>query len=180
MDDPARPPVPSRPIRWLPELWALGRKRLRPQVRLLGLSLVVGLIAGLGAIVFFVACEAVFRYTLDAVAGYHPTSPGGEPPLFGETSEALRPWLLIVIPTIGGLLSGWVVYTWAPEAEGHGTDTAIAAYHHRQGQLRLRVPFVKLAASALTLGTGGSGGREGPIALIGAGFGSFLGDLVRL
>src|SRR5204862_1376977 len=75
---------------------------------------------------------------------------------------------------------GWLVYTLAPEAEGHGTDAAIAAYHYHQGNIRPRVPLVKIVASALTLGTGGSGGREGPIAQVGAGFGSFLGGLLRL
>ena len=80
----------------------------------------------------------------------------------------------------GGLLSGILVFTLAPEAEGHGTDSAIAAYHYHQGQIRPRVPLVKIVASALTLGTGGSGGREGPIAQIGAGFGSLLGNLLRL
>jgi CIC family chloride channel protein len=88
--------------------------------------------------------------------------------------------LLLLVPTVGGLLSGILVYTLAPEAEGHGTDAAIAAYHHHQGQIRPRVPLVKIIASAVTLGTGGSGGREGPIAQIGAGFGSFLGGLLRL
>ena len=72
------------------------------------------------------------------------------------------------------------VFTVAPEAEGHGTDSVIAAYHHPQGQIRPRVPLVKIVASALTIGTGGSGGREGPIAQIGAGFGSLLGNLLRL
>src|SRR4029077_19021056 len=78
------------------------------------------------------------------------------------------------------ILSGVIVYTLAPEAEGHGTDAAISAYHYHQGQIRPRVPLVKIVASALTLGTGGSGGREGPIAQIGAGFGSFLGGVLRL
>ena len=89
-------------------------------------------------------------------------------------------WLLLVVPTVGGLLSGILVFTLAPEAEGHGTDSAIAAYHYHQGQIRPRVPLVKIVASALTLGTGGSGGREGPIAQIGAGFGSVLANLLRL
>ena len=92
----------------------------------------------------------------------------------------LCPWLLLIVPTLGGILSGFLVFTLAPEAEGHGTDAAIAAYHYHQGRIRPRVPLVKLIASALTLGTGGSGGREGPIAQIGAGFGSFLGNLLRL
>jgi CIC family chloride channel protein len=177
---PSSLPVPSHPIRWFPEFLELGRRRLRPQARLLGWSLVVGIIAGIGAIVFFVACQLVFHFTLDALAGYHPHTPGGEPPLFGEADTPLRPLMLLLIPTVGGLLSGFIVFTLAPEAEGHGTDAAIAAYHYRQGQIRPRVPLVKLVASALTLGTGGSGGREGPIAQIGAGFGSFLGQALRM
>jgi CIC family chloride channel protein len=147
---------------------------------LLGLSLVVGVISGLGAIVFFAACQVVFHFSLDAVAGYRPITPGGELPLLRETESVLRPWLLLLVPTVGGILSGLLVFTLAPEAEGHGTDAAIAAYHYHQGQIRPRVPLVKIVASALTLGTGGSGGREGPIAQIGAGFGSFLGNLLRL
>ena len=172
--------IPSHPLRWFPEFLELGGKRLRPQVRVLGLSLVVGVIAGIGAIVFFATCQVIFRYSLDGIAGYHPDTPGGEPPLFGATADALRPWLLLIVPTVGGILSGIIVFTLAPEAEGHGTDAAIAAYHYHQGKIRLRVPLVKIVASALTIGTGGSGGREGPIAQIGAGFGSFLGTLLRL
>ena len=67
-----------------------------------------------------------------------------------------------------------------PEAEGHGTDAAIAAYHEHDGYIRPRVPLIKLVASALTIGSGGSGGREGPIAQIGAGFGSLLGRPARV
>jgi CIC family chloride channel protein len=153
---------------------------MRSQVRLMGLSLAVGVIAGLGAVAFFVACQVVFHYSLDRWAGYHPAGPGGEPAVLPETLATFRPWLLVVVPTIGGLLSGMLVYSLAPEAEGHGTDAAIAAYHYYQGRIRPRVPIIKLVASALTLGTGGSGGREGPIAQIGAGFGSFLGTTLRL
>ena len=68
----------------------------------------------------------------------------------------------------------------APEAEGHGTDAMIEAFHERGGYIRRRVPFVKILASALTIGSGGSGGKEGPIAQIGAGFGSFLGSVLKL
>jgi CIC family chloride channel protein len=177
---PSKAPVPSNPLRWFPEFWDLGRKRFRPQGRLMVLSLAVGIIAGIGAIVFFAACQIVFHYALDVGAGYHPHTPGGEPPMLGETTSTLRPWMLLIVPTVGGLLSGLLVFTVAPEAEGHGTDAAIAAYHYHQGLIRPRVPLVKIIASALTLGTGGSGGREGPIAQIGAGFGSYLGTVLRL
>jgi len=179
-DKPGKGPRPSSPLRWFPEFWELGHRRLRPQARVLGLSLVVGVVSGLGAIMFFAACQIVFHFSLDIVAGYHPQGPKGELPLFADSATAFRPWLLLAIPTIGGILSGLLVYTLAPEAEGHGTDAAIAAYHNHQGQIRPRVPLVKILASALTLGTGGSGGREGPIAQIGAGCGSFLGRLLRL
>jgi CIC family chloride channel protein len=173
-------PVPVHPFRWFPEFWELGRKRLRAQARLLALCLVVGVVAGLGAVVFHAACRIVSHYTLDALAGYQPPGPGNEPPVLSDTDTPFRWWMLLVVPTVGGLLSGVIVYTLAPEAEGHGTDAAIAAYHFGGGRIRPRVPLVKIVASALTLGTGGSGGREGPIAQIGAGCGSWLGGLLRL
>jgi CIC family chloride channel protein len=176
----AHAPVPSHPFRWFPEFLELGRKRIRSQARLLGLSLVVGIVSGIGAIVFYAACQLVLHYALDSMAGYRPDEPGGETPLFAKTTTPFRPWMLLIVPTIGGLLSGAIVFTFAPEAEGHGTDAAIAAYHFRQGRIRPRVPLIKIVASALTISTGGSGGREGPIAQIGAGFGSFLGTALHL
>jgi CIC family chloride channel protein len=81
---------------------------------------------------------------------------------------------------MGGILSGWLVYTFAPEAEGHGTDAAIDAYHNKGGFIRGRIPFIKTIASAITITSGGSGGREGPIAQIGAGFGSYLATKLKL
>ena len=190
--DMADPQIPSPPLRWFPEFLAASGRRLRPQSRVLALSLVVGVIAGLGAVAFYVAGQAVFRYTLTTFAGYEPVEAGGEARLFADGDGAregerqrpfprtLRPWLLVLIPALGGLLCGLIVYTWAPEAEGHGTDAAIAAFHYKDGEIRPRVPIVKMIASAITLGTGGSGGREGPIAQIGAGFGSFLGTVLNL
>jgi CIC family chloride channel protein len=85
-----------------------------------------------------------------------------------------RRWFLFLAPAVGGLLTGLLIYTLAPEAEGHGTDAVIGAFHRNRGMIRGRVPFIKTIASVLTIGTGGSAGREGPIAQIGAGFGSSL------
>jgi CIC family chloride channel protein len=169
-------------LRWFSEFWDFGRRRLRPQARLLALTLLVGIIAGLGAVVFHGACLFVSHFALGEVAGYWPPGPAGEGKIPGLTEQVGQPnpWLLLVVPVVGGLLSGVLVYTLAPEAEGHGTDAAIAAYHSGSGVIRPRVPLVKIFASALTLGTGGSGGREGPIAQIGAGFGSFLGGVLHL
>jgi CIC family chloride channel protein len=167
---------------WFPEFLAFRRRSLRLQGRLLAAALAVGVVAGLGAIVFTVACQAVVWVALDAGAGYRPLGPGNEARVawLPETDQAFRPWLLLLIPVLGGLVSGWLVFTFAPEAEGHGTDSVIDAYHRHQGQIRPRVPLIKILASAITLGSGGSGGREGPIAQIGAGFGSFLANLIGL
>jgi chloride channel protein, CIC family len=168
---------------WLPGVFRLGSDRIRGQIRLLALAGLVGIVAGVGAIAFYVATRVVEHYALGVLAGYCPEPrPGGEPTMawLPAVSHPLHLWMLVLIPTVGGLASGLLVYTLAPEAEGHGTDSAIDAYHNRQGQIRPRVPLVKIVASALTLGTGGSGGREGPIAQIGAGFGSLLANLLRL
>jgi chloride channel protein, CIC family len=170
------------PLRWFPEFLELSRRRFRSQGQLLATSVLVGVVAGLGAVLFSSLCSIVVHYTLGGIVGYHADGPANEAKLgwLPETVTAFRPLLLLVIPTIGGLLSGIIVFSIAPEAEGHGTDAVIAAYHYREGQIRARVPLVKIVASAITIGTGGSGGREGPIAQIGAGFGSLLANLLRL
>ncbi|MFL5342485.1 MAG: chloride channel protein [Gemmataceae bacterium] len=180
MADVAGPAKPIHPLVWVPEFVKLGHKRLRTQGRVLGAAILVGIVAGLGAVAFSAACHVVVHYTLDEVAGYRAETPGGEArlPWLAESATPLRPWLLPVVAAVGGLLSGFIVFKFAPEAEGHGTDAAIAAYHHSRS-IRPRVPLIKLVASALTIGTGGSGGREGPIAQIGAGFGSLLGKLLK-
>ena len=140
----------------------------------------IGLIAGLGSIVFHYLCLLGSHYFMDMMAGYRPPSPAGEHHLLAPTNQPFNRWILLILPALGGIFSGWLVYTFAPEAEGHGTDAAIRAYHYEGGAIRGRVPFIKTIASAVTLTTGGSGGREGPIAQIGAGFGSFLATKLKL
>jgi chloride channel protein, CIC family len=158
------------------------RRRSSLQARLLGSAALVGIVAGLGAILFSIACQFVVRYSLDGIAGYRPDGPAGEARVewLPESAQPFRPWLIPLSAFIGGIASGFLVFKFAPEAEGHGTDSVIAAYHFHQGKIRARVPLIKLIASALTIGTGGSGGREGPIAQIGAGFGSAFARLLGL
>ena len=142
--------------------------------------IIIGIIAGLGSIVFHYLCGLGTHYFMDMLAGYRPPTPAGEHHLLEPTTRSFNRWVLLFLPAFGGIFSGWLVYTFAPEAEGHGTDAAIDAYHRKGGFIRGRVPIIKTIASAITLTTGGSGGREGPIAQIGAGFGSFLATTLKL
>jgi CIC family chloride channel protein len=151
-----------------------------PLSKLLGLSGLVGLIAGLGAILFYWLLNVSQYFFMDFLMGYRPMGPAGEHSLIEASGTAFNPMLFFIIPALGGLLSGLIVYWIAPEAEGHGTDAAIEAFHVKRGMVRARTPFVKIIASALTIGSGGSAGREGPIAQIGAGFGSLLGQKLKL
>jgi CIC family chloride channel protein len=141
-----------------------------------GLS--IGVIAGIGATAFYFLIQFVTNNMLGTITGFYPPNPAGET----AAPATVNPnFLLVPISTIiGGLIAGIIVYTFAPEAEGHGTDEAIAAFHRKDGKIRRRIPIVKAIASAFTIGSGGSGGREGPTAQIAAGFGSFVGDLFKL
>jgi chloride channel protein, CIC family len=142
--------------------------------------ILIGIIAGLGSASFHYLCQLGTYIFMGLMAGYTPPTPVGEHHLFTVIDVPFKRWMFFFTPAIGGLLSGWLVYTFAPEAEGHGTDAAIDAYHNKGGFVRGRIPIIKTIASALTITSGGSGGREGPIAQIGAGFGSFLATQLRL
>jgi len=88
-------------------------------------------------------------------------------------------WLIPVATTLGGLIVGLIIERYAPEAEGHGTDAVVRAFHRADGVIRPRVPPIKLFASAITIGSGGSAGREGPTALIAAGVGSWYATITK-
>lgn len=173
-------PATTKPLGWLRErfnqlaaLWAT------PRVGRVALcSPLVGLIAGLGAVVFLLSLQFMYDRVLGGLLHFR-MPPAGE----GTPQAISYPypwWLTLLVPAVGGLISGILVFTWAPEAEGHGTDAMIRAFHKGGGVIRSRVPIIKTVASIITIGTGGSAGQEGPIAQIGAGFGSWLARVLRL
>jgi CIC family chloride channel protein len=143
------------------------------------LSIMVGIFAGLGAIFFEVLLKYTLHFVLSLPTGYLEPIKGTELLLI-ESQAHTRTWLFLLIPTLGGLAAGLLVFLLAPEAEGHGTDAMIEAFHHAGGFIRKRVPPIKVLASALTIGSGGSAGKEGPIAQIGAGLGSILASWMGL
>jgi len=155
-----------------------GLLTTRELVRSLWLGGLIGIVAGFGAIGFFLAIEHATQWILGELAGYRPPLPAGEGGGLG--SGPARPWALPLVLGLGGFVAGTIVFAFAPEAEGHGTDAAIDAFHRRAGRVRLRVVPVKLLASAITIGSGGAAGREGPIAQVGAGFGSALAEWLKL
>ncbi|MGH7271840.1 MAG: chloride channel protein, partial [Polyangiaceae bacterium] len=144
-------------------------------------SALVGAAAGLLGSLFFVGVEAVQRVVLDSLAGYIPLRAGGEQVLGAAPEKTtFHPLMLIVIPAVGAFLGG-AISTWlAPETRGGGSDAIIEAFHQARGFVRKRVAFVKGLVSILTLGTGGSGGREGPTMQMGGPIGSLVGQMLRV
>ena len=146
-----------------------------------GYSVAIGMVSGMMACAVYYLLDWATYFALEYCAGYQISRPVGEQNVVTLVSQTpFRWWVLLLLPAVGGLISGLLVYTWAPEAEGHGTDAYIDAFHNKQGIIRTRVPFIKGLASIVTMATGGSAGREGPIAQIGAGVGSWVGRLFKL
>ncbi len=167
---------PSRDFQVRASVWigaaSYGRKWLI-------LGTIIGVIAGLGAVVFYETLQFASWFFLHVLAGYTEPSPVGEGYRVASAHFA-RPWAIPLVAGGGALAGAILVFTIAPEAQGHGTDAAIAAVHHNPRGIRFRTVVVKIIASALTIGSGGSGGREGPTGQISAGFGSLLARLLDL
>jgi chloride channel protein, CIC family len=133
-----------------------------------GLGIVVGVAGGLGAV--------AFRYLI----GFFQTltySSGGD---LVTVVHTLPWWRVVLGPAIGGAFVGPMVYFFAKEAKGHGVPEVMDAVATQGGVIRKRVAFVKILASALCIGSGGSVGREGPIVQIGSAVGSSLGQMLRV
>ena len=148
------------------------------EYRLLIYSALIGIVGGLGAQLFVWILNIAERLFLVGIAGYQSPEPGTLNPEPSMGPYGL--WLIPLTTTLGGLLSGLLVYTFAPEAEGHGTDAAVEAFHFKGGKVRPIVPLIKVFSSAITIGSGGAAGREGPTAQISVGVGSMLADIMRL
>ena len=159
--------------------WLSGVRTASYVRKWLVLGALIGVVAGLGAVVFYEALHLGTRYLLGSLGGYQPATTAGEGGIH-PASVFTRPWAIPLVVALGGLASGLLVFKLAPEAEGHGTDAAIRTVHTNPKGMRSRVTVVKIIASALTIGSGGSGGREGPTAQISASFGSVLARSLNL
>ena len=165
------PAAPAPPLRWTGRIggWLRGSRG-----GLLAVALVVGAGSGLGAV--------AFRYLI-----YFVTWLATGHVLFGQQGRvpsAHLPWLglgfFVVIPVIGGLIYGPLIYRYAREARGHGVPEVMIAVASEGGRIRPQVAVVKSVASAICIGVGGSVGREGPIVQIGSALASSLGQWVKM
>lgn len=160
------------------ELLEETRRELRYAERWMLYSAVVGTVVGAGAYIFHILLQLSTNVFLHFLCGYSPPVAGGEyAPLFIHQSLGAA-YLMPLAPVVGGLLVGVLVFKLAPEASGDGIDTVIDSFHNLRGVVRGRIPIIKSIASAITIGSGGSGGREGPIAQIGAGVGASLASII--
>jgi chloride channel protein, CIC family len=132
------------------------------------LSIIIGVIAGFAAVGVRLLIHGITNLSF----------PGNGSLL--ENITALPWYWKIIIPAVGGLIVGPLIYRFAPEAKGHGVPEVMASLIQKGGRIRPRVAVVKAIASSITIGTGGSVGREGPIIQIGASIGSTIGQVLNL
>lgn len=146
----------------------LANVRIPEHTFMVLVAIIVGILGGFGAILFRFAIRLFQRvffgswhYSLDYV-------------------QQLPWYYALFAPAVGGLIVGPIVYYFAREAKGHGVPEVMESIALRGGAIRPRVMFSKIAASAVTIGSGGSVGREGPIVQIGSALGSIIGQVVKV
>jgi len=132
---------------------------------LIGTAILVGIGSGFGAVLFTYLVESVQKIAFeDAV----------------QLLQSIHPWHLVIIPMIGAIITGPIIYLFAREAKGHGVPEVMLAVALRGGKIKPQVGIVKAITSAICIGTGGSVGSEGPIAQIGSALGSTIGQFLKL
>ena len=129
------------------------------------LALVIGVITGFCSVGFILLLHGVSNFAQGTIATWFG--------VFGPAN-------LVLLPALGGLLVGPIIYRFAREAKGHGVPEVMTALATRGGRIRKRVVAVKVAASAMTIGFGGTAGREGPMVQIGSAIGSTIGQSAKL
>jgi CIC family chloride channel protein len=137
------------------------------------MSLAVGVVGGFGAVLFRWMIGLVHNLLfLGTLSFQYDAKVHTEPGPWG-------PWVILV-PVVGAVGVAFLVKTFAPEARGHGVPEVMDAIYYARGHIRPVVAAVKSLASALSIGSGGSVGREGPIVQIGSAFGATLGQVVGM
>lgn len=146
----------------------LSRWRFDQHVYLSLLAILIGILGGYGAV--------LFRFVIKATQyGFYQNTHD-----FLTFAHTLPLYLKIGLPTLGGLLVGPIIYFGAHEAKGHGVPEVMEAVALTGGRIRSRVALVKILASGISIGSGSSVGREGPIVQIGSSIGSTLARVLKV
>ena len=155
----ANGPFPGVRLRLLQRFWSSRTASTA------ALAAIVGAGTGLGAVAFIKAIAYCQRFFFNG--GAHAFS-------------FLGGYYVIILPVLGGLVVGPLVHFLAPEAKGHGVPEVMTAIETKGGRMKPMLILVKTVGSAITIGSGGSAGREGPIVQIGAAIGSVFGQRLKL
>jgi CIC family chloride channel protein len=155
---------PGSPAWGLTTVW-VRRSFFGPQNYLILLAVAVGVLTGFGSVGFIYLLAGVTRLAREGV---------------GAALRVFGPANLVLLPALGGLVVGPLIERFAKEAKGHGVPEVMTALASRGGQIRKRVVMVKVLASSLTIGFGGTAGREGPMVQIGSTIGSAIGQWAQL
>ncbi len=150
---------------------ALGSARFGHFTKWVLLSALIGLLGGVVAWIFREIIHLFEHWFFEVPTGITAAGLGGSTP---------SPWWIVAIPALGGLVVGTIIHLYTHESEGHGTDAVVRAFHRMKGVMRTRVIALKALTSAITIGSGGSAGQEGPVAQVGAGIGSSVAQGLRL
>lgn len=163
------------PVRLLRD-WLLTH----PTGRWVVLGSCVGVLCGIAAAVFEIGADLLSQYLLVGLAGVPAQVASTHATGVVESESSFNPLILLGVMAVGGLLAGLIIARWSRQASGGGIGVAVQAFHHERGNIPLALPWTKLVATIVSLGSGGSGGREGPIALVGAGFASWFSGRLHL
>lgn len=153
---------------------------VRAVSRWVGLGLIAGVVSGLAAAVIFLGMDALRQLTLVHASGFRLIEPAGEHSLFsGPLALVWRPWLLPLIPAVGGAIACMLTMRFSRD-EPHGTDALIKRFHRGGPDEKLGHVILKALSSVIVIGTGGSAGREGPTAVAGASLATLIGRALKL
>lgn len=154
-------------LAWVQIQRSLLRINLRGDISFLVIASIVGVSAGLGAVVFRGSIDLVQEAMFDT--------------LNMATSGAWwKQYLIPLLPAVGGLMVGLFTHYFSKESKGHGVPDVMNAVYTQEGRIKPMLAVTKTISSAISIGSGGAGGREGPIVQIGAAIGSALGQFFRL
>jgi chloride channel protein, CIC family len=170
----------------------LKLKKNRP-LKLVLLAITVGVMTGLIASLFFLVLEWAKAIIFDGVLGLELASPPGDHIISDDNlhhikssiydnifSNIPQTLLIILVPGIGCGIAGYLVRRFAPDASYDGTSALVDTFHNKRAKMKISTAITKGVASIITLASGGSGGKEGPVAQVGAGFGAYLSDKLGL